>query len=105
MRPHRPMYTGTAYTQKHPPVYQPTVAILRVVYLNIQIPRGPPRICEVSTLPMLTEPSKLGVSQKHKHHVPFFLQSAQFLLSGCLTSSRKVRALRSMVALSSTSLA
>jgi hypothetical protein len=31
---------------------------------------------------------------------PFLLQSAQDLLSGCLTSSRKIRALRSVVALS-----
>jgi hypothetical protein len=33
-------------------------------------------------------------------HSPFFLQSAQALLSGCLTSSRRIRALRSVVDLS-----
>lgn len=32
---------------------------------------------------------------------PFLLQSAQALLSGCLTSSRKILAFRSVVALSS----
>jgi hypothetical protein len=44
--------------------------------------------------------SDRGDSSLVGDHSPFFLQSAQALLSGCLTSSRRMRALRSVVDLS-----
>lgn len=44
--------------------------------------------------------SSRGDSSLVGDHSPFFLQSAHALLSGCLTSSRRMRALRSVVDLS-----
>jgi hypothetical protein len=56
-----------------------------------QVPRGPPRVCAC----MVREEKK-----EERWCTPLRLQSAQSLLSGCLTSSRRIFALRSVVALS-----
>ena len=55
-----------------------------------QIPGRPPGICRMHE----------GRRNRTANCAPFRLQSAQSLLSGCFTSSRRTFALRSVVALS-----
>jgi hypothetical protein len=66
---------------------------------SLQVPRSPSRIYSHQLGTRWLAHLVLNLQLKRRH-APFLRQSAQFLLSGCLTSSRNVRAWRSVVALS-----
>lgn len=87
MRAHRAVDAGTSNAEEDAPASQLLSITLKG---DGQVPRRPSRICKSARAQ--TDPGSNGS--------PFLRQSAHALLSGCLTRSRRIRACRSVVALS-----